>query len=207
MNLLSSGAAAPVERLEDVREVAGLDAAAAVAHVDHAPRAAARMARRRTVTPIHRPSGACFRALATRLWSARRRAGLVTAGTGGAAAAAASASTSTANPRPRCTSGWHAATTSSTSAATSTARSVAHARLPPLETGVVEHLLDHVGQPPAFVVDQLAVAARLGGVGHHAGREVLRRGPDDGERRAQFVRHGGHEVHLARGQLLAIAAR
>ncbi len=70
------------------------------------------------------------------------------------------------------------------------------------QPGVLEHLLDHVGEAPAFVFDEIAVALRLPPVVHDAGRQVLRGGANHRERRPQFVRDRGDEVHLLRRQAL-----
>ena len=53
-----------------------------------------------------------------------------------------------------------------------------------LEAGVLEDLLDHLGEPAPLGFDQLAVALRLRGVLHDARGEVLRRRPHDGDRGA-----------------------
>ena len=77
----------------------------------------------------------------------------------------------------------------------------------PLEACVLEHLLDHVGEPAPFGFDQIAVPPGLRRLVHDAGRQILRGRPDDGQRRPQFVRHRRDEVHLLRGQPLPTAGR
>ncbi len=81
------------------------------------------------------------------------------------------------------------------------------ASLAGLDAGKLEDLLDHVGQPAALGAHQLAVAADLRLVVHDAVSQVLGGRSDHGERRAQLVRDGGHELHLLLGQPLRAPGR
>ena len=68
--------------------------------------------------------------------------------------------------------------------------------------GEVEHLLDQSRQASALVAHQRPVARHPLAPFDQAVGEVLARGADHRDRRAQLVGHRGHEFHLPRGQPL-----
>src|SRR5262249_40302558 len=74
-----------------------------------------------------------------------------------------------------------------------------------LSSGEFQNLLDHSRQPATFVADQLAVASDLVTIVNYAVGQVLRRRADHGQRRAQFVRDSGDELHLLGCQTLGAA--
>ncbi len=74
-----------------------------------------------------------------------------------------------------------------------------------LELAEAEDLVDHGGEAGAFVADQGAVFADLGGVGDVAAGEVVAGRDDDGERRAELVGDAGGELELHGGQALGAA--
>src|SRR6185437_15663728 len=65
-----------------------------------------------------------------------------------------------------------------------------------LQPRVLERLLDQLGETPPFTANELAVLADARLVADDAVGEVIRGGANDGERRAQLVRHGGDELEL-----------
>src|SRR6185503_16302957 len=73
------------------------------------------------------------------------------------------------------------------------------------EAGVLEDLFDHVREPASLGLDEIAVSLCLLGVVDDAGRKVLRGRADDRHRRPQLVRHRGDKVELLRCQLLRTA--
>ena len=64
------------------------------------------------------------------------------------------------------------------------------------DAGVEQHALDGVGEPARFGLDARPVLLHARGIGDEAVGEVLRRGADHRDRRAQLVRDGGDELHL-----------
>ena len=75
------------------------------------------------------------------------------------------------------------------------------------DAGEREHVLDHLAQAPALVADDASVHAHLLEALHDAVRQVLGRRLDDRDRRAQLVRHRGHELHLPLAEALRAHGR
>ncbi len=86
-------------------------------------------------------------------------------------------------------------------------RTQGKAPLARLDAGEFENLLDHFREPAPLVAHQLSVAPDAGLVMDDAIGKILRRRSNDGERRSQFVRHGGDEFHLLRRQALSAPRR
>ena len=64
------------------------------------------------------------------------------------------------------------------------------------DTGVEQHALDGIAKPARFGLDAGPVLLDARRIGDEAVGEVLRRRPDDRDRRAQLVRDGRDELHL-----------
>ena len=78
-----------------------------------------------------------------------------------------------------------------------------HRQRPPrAEAGQLQHPLHRLAQPPRFGLDGGAVALDPRRIADHAVGEVAGGRVDHGHRRAQLVRHRGHELHLLPGERL-----
>ncbi len=76
-----------------------------------------------------------------------------------------------------------------------------------LEARKLQHPLHRFTQPARFGLDRRAVGLHPSRIPDHAVREVSGRRVDDGHRRAQFVRHGGDELHLLPRQRMGPSRR
>ena len=79
-------------------------------------------------------------------------------------------------------------------------RSAARAFAAGLDAGLGQRRLDEAREPPALPLNEVAVLLHARGVGDQAVREVLPRGPNRGERRAELVRQVGDELDLLAGE-------
>src|SRR5262245_10250431 len=70
----------------------------------------------------------------------------------------------------------------------------------------LQNPLDHSGQPAPFITNQAAIAFDLRAVVNYTVGQVLRRRTDYCERRAQFMRYSGDELHLLCCEALGTAA-
>ena len=71
------------------------------------------------------------------------------------------------------------------------------------DTGEIQGLSHHVGEAPALVGDKVAIAPHLRRLRHHAVRQVLARRADGRQGRVQLVGDAGHELDLLAGQTLS----
>ena len=200
VDLPRRGVAAAIERLEDVRQVAGGDAGAVVADgdADLAPGALGRPAPRSTTAGGVPPY---FSALTIRFCSERDTA----AGIGEhrrQLARAAPLDRRVVLAHQRLGAAQRVLDDAAEIGGPHVERGAAA-----LEAGELHDLLDHLRQPAALAGDHVAVALHLLRVGDDAVGEVLGGRADHGERRAQLVRHAGDELHLLRGEAPGAAGR
>ena len=68
-----------------------------------------------------------------------------------------------------------------------------------------QHLFHQELEPAALLLDEHAVSLHLGRIGGEFAAQIIGRGVDDGERRAQLVRDAGNKIHLKVGKSLGAA--
>ena len=74
---------------------------------------------------------------------------------------------------------------------------------PRLDSGVLQHALDHLAEAAGFCSEKLPVSLHAIAAADDAVRQVLGGRSDHGDRRAQLVRDAGDELHLLRASRCA----